>query len=150
MRGDNPLLPLFFIYTFMKGKIMKKTFIAVAEKSSDGYFAVKVPDVRGSYTQGTTIEEAQENISEALQEFVDVMANDGDEIPEPTCYEELIKEYPSPRYIPLFVPVFLKDKRARYNIMFDEGIMNEIDKQSSNRSAWLEDAAKAYLSRNNI
>ncbi len=129
---------------------MKKTYIAVAERAEEGGFVVEVPDIAGSFTQGKSIEDAQANINEALQEFIDVMIDDGDEIPEPRSYEEISAQYPAPEYIPLLVSVFLKDKRARYNIMFDEAIMNEIDKQSSNRSAWLEQAAKAYLSRNNI
>jgi hypothetical protein len=42
-------------------------FSVVVEKDKNGYFAF-VPELQGGYSQGTTYEEAMENISDAIRE----------------------------------------------------------------------------------
>lgn len=46
---------------------MKKySFTVVIEKDEDGMYVAEVPDLKGCYTQGKTLEEAMENIKEVI------------------------------------------------------------------------------------
>ncbi len=47
---------------------MKKyTFTVIVEKDEDGFYVAEVPDLKGCYTQGETLEEALENIKEVIE-----------------------------------------------------------------------------------
>ncbi len=124
---------------------MKKTFITLAEKSSDWGYSVFVPDIEGSFSQGKTLEEAKENITEALQEFIDVMVDDGDDIPTPRDYQALEKEYPASRYAPIFVNVLIKGKKKKYTVTLDADIVDQIKSEHGNLSGFLEESAKIRL-----
>lgn len=56
--------------------------------SSDGGFGVSIPDLSGCISQGETVEEALEMISDAKAAWIEVALEDGMEIPEPTPAEE--------------------------------------------------------------
>ena len=45
---------------------MARIFPVVIEKDSTGFFVISCPVLEGCYTQGTTIDEALENIKEAI------------------------------------------------------------------------------------
>ena len=44
----------------------KYNFTVIIEKDEDGMYVAEVPDMRGCYTQGTTIEEVLMNIKEVI------------------------------------------------------------------------------------
>lgn len=52
------------------------------EKDSDGYFAF-VPELQGCYSQGTTYEEAIENISDAIRLHIEERLQAGESIDSP-------------------------------------------------------------------
>ena len=56
-------------------------FSIVIEKDHDGYFAL-CPELQGCYTQGTTHEEAMENIKGAVRLHVEDRIEAGEEIPQ--------------------------------------------------------------------
>lgn len=41
-------------------------FTVLIERDEDGYYVVEVPDLKGCYTQGKSIEEAMKNIREVI------------------------------------------------------------------------------------
>lgn len=49
-----------------------KTFTVVIERDEDGYYVVNVPSLRGCHTQGKTLDEAIENIKEAIELCLEV------------------------------------------------------------------------------
>jgi len=57
-------------------------FSVVIEKDSDGYFAF-VPELQGCYSQGTTYEEALENISDAIRLHIEERLQTGERIDSP-------------------------------------------------------------------
>ncbi|MBI5410471.1 MAG: type II toxin-antitoxin system HicB family antitoxin [Nitrospirae bacterium] len=57
-------------------------FSAVVEKDQDGYFAF-CPEIQGCYTQGTTYEEALQNLKDAVRLHVEDRIQTGEEIPQP-------------------------------------------------------------------
>lgn len=53
----------------------------------DGGYSVEVPSLPGCFSQGDTMEEALSNIREAIDLYIEVLIEDGKEIPE---------DYPAP------------------------------------------------------
>ncbi len=64
---------------------MEKTqvlsYTVMFEKDPDGGYVAMVPTLSGCVTQGETIEEAKEHIKEAITLYLEVLKEDGDEIP---------------------------------------------------------------------
>lgn len=42
-------------------------FTVIIEKDEDGYYVAEVPDIKGCYTQGKTLEEVLKNIREVIE-----------------------------------------------------------------------------------
>ncbi len=55
--------------------------IAVEKGSDTEAFGVIVPDIQGCFSAGDTFEEALENIKEAIASHLEILAEDGEEIP---------------------------------------------------------------------
>ena len=51
------------------------TYKIVIEQDESGYFVAEVPAMPGCFSQGQTIEEAKENIKEAIEGWVEVMGD---------------------------------------------------------------------------
>ena len=58
-----------------------KSYLVIYEKSSTGYSAY-VPDLPGCISTGATKEETKVNIAEAIELHLEVMQEEGIEIPE--------------------------------------------------------------------
>ncbi len=82
---------------------------------------------------------------EALQQHVDLMAESGDKIPDPTDYENL--EPDADAVGPIWLEAVLPGRSKRINITLDENLIADIDANSTNRSAFLADAAREKLWR---
>ena len=46
---------------------MKKSFTVIIEKDENGTFIAEVPDLKGCYTQGETVEDAMKTITEVIE-----------------------------------------------------------------------------------
>jgi predicted RNase H-like HicB family nuclease len=46
---------------------MKREFYVLIEQDEDGYFVGEVPQLRGCYSQGKTLDELMNNIREVIQ-----------------------------------------------------------------------------------
>jgi predicted RNase H-like HicB family nuclease len=55
-----------------------KTFTVMFQPSQDGGVIASVPDLPGCVSQGDTMDEAQENIAQAIDHYFDVT---GEELP---------------------------------------------------------------------
>ena len=63
-----------------------KKFLVVIEQA-DGNYSAFVPDVDGCVATGDTIEEVLTVMKDALTGHLELMAEEGYDIPEPTCIE---------------------------------------------------------------
>ena len=45
----------------------KRIFTVLIEKDENGVYIAEVPDLKGCYTQGSTVEEAMKNIKEVIE-----------------------------------------------------------------------------------
>ncbi len=50
----------------------------------DGGYVVEVPSLPGCYSQGETVEEALENIKDAIQGYIEILEEDGEPVPPET------------------------------------------------------------------
>lgn len=60
-----------------------KEYLVIFEWAGTNY-SVYVPDLLGCVSTGKTIEEAEENVREAISLYMDVLRDEGKPIPEPT------------------------------------------------------------------
>ena len=54
----------------------KHTFTVVIEKDEDGIYVAEVPDLKGCYTQGATLEEVIRNIREVIELCLETQKSD--------------------------------------------------------------------------
>lgn len=59
-------------------------FKVILEPDETGGYVVSCPSLPGCYTQGDTIEEALENIKEAILLCLEDMESQGEEVPDPS------------------------------------------------------------------
>jgi predicted RNase H-like HicB family nuclease len=65
-------------------------YLVVFEKTSNNY-AAYVPDLPGLGVTGDTREEVEHNIRKALTWHLEAMTADGEPIPEPTSWAEMLE-----------------------------------------------------------
>ena len=69
---------------------MIKSYIGIIYKRPNSDYGVIFPDFLSCNTVRTTIDEATEMAAEALQLHIDCMIQDGEEIPEPSNFNDII------------------------------------------------------------
>jgi predicted RNase H-like HicB family nuclease len=96
---------------------MRKQYIALLHKADDAGYQVSFPDFPGAVTAAPTLDDALKRAGQALVLHVERMTEDGEPIPPPSGFSEIIKDYPDA--MPLLVPlplaktVFTKRRRVR-------------------------------------
>lgn len=66
-----------------------KKYLIVVEKTNSGYSAYS-PDLPGCGSAGSTPEEAESNIKEAIQFHIEGLKEEGFAIPEPRSYSSYV------------------------------------------------------------
>ena len=61
---------------------MRREFYVVVERDEDGFFVGEVPQLRGCYTQGRTMDELLDNIKEVIQLCLEEDPEVAEELPE--------------------------------------------------------------------
>ncbi len=57
------------------------TYTVIFEKAPEGGYVALVPALPGCMTQGETFEQAQERVKDAIQGYIEVLREDGEEVP---------------------------------------------------------------------
>ncbi len=65
-------------------------YLVIFEKANDNYSAYS-PDIPGCIATGSTRNEAEKNIKEAISFHIEGLAKDGLPIPEPSSFTEYIE-----------------------------------------------------------
>ena len=61
------------------------------EKAADGTIWAKVPDLDGCYSSGDTIDQAKENVKDAIVLYLEDLKDEGKPVPQPSLFKaELI------------------------------------------------------------
>lgn len=117
---------------------------AIVERGRRGY-GVFFPDLPGCTSAGDSVGEAALNAEEALAGHLLVSEQYGDDIPEPSDFEQIEVDPDVEEVARLLVRGERKGKAVRINITLDEGLLAAIDKVAANRSGFLADAARVAL-----
>lgn len=118
------------------------SYIGVIERGEHG-FGVFFPDVPGCVTAGDTLKEAMEQGEQALAAHLELLAQDGEDIPEASLEAQVDDDI---EVASLFLAhVELPGKTIRLNITMDEGLVARIDRVARNRSAFIAEAARERL-----
>jgi predicted RNase H-like HicB family nuclease len=118
------------------------TYVGVVERREHG-FGVFFPDVPGCVSAGDSLFHAMENGEQALAAHIELLAQEGDEIPEPSSDVAVDDDIDVASYF--LAHVELPGKTVRLNVTMDEGLVARIDRVARNRSAFLAEAARERL-----
>ena len=69
-----------------EGKIVKYPAVIDGER---GAYGVVIPDLRGAYAMGATVDEALADAEDMLPEFLEVLREHGTPIPTPSAAEDV-------------------------------------------------------------
>ena len=81
---------------------MRKHYIALVHKDDAG-FGVSFPDFPSAVTAAPTLDDAVKRAKQALALHVEGMAEDGEPIPPPSGFAEIIRHHPDA--MPVLVPL---------------------------------------------
>jgi predicted RNase H-like HicB family nuclease len=116
-------------------------YIAYLHKEKKSDYGVSFPDFPGCITAGKTLEEARRNAVEALTLHIEGMLEDGEELPEASCLDNLCRDPVLKDAVAFLVDINVSDKVERFNITARKSQMEEIDrlakKQKMTRSAYM-------------
>lgn len=75
------------------------SYTVIYEEDPEGGYVASVPYLPGCHTQGETIEEAEKNVQEAIELYLESLKELGEEIPqERKIFQGKVEvQYPSPR-----------------------------------------------------
>ncbi len=68
-------------FTYMKTAKMM-TYMVVFEPAEEGGYVASVPSLPGCVSEGETFEQVKQNIHEAIEGYLEVLAAHGDDIPQ--------------------------------------------------------------------
>ena len=108
-------------------------YIAYLHKEKKSDYGVSFPDFPGCITAGKTLEEARRNASEALTLHIEGMLEDGEEIPEASCLDNLSRDPVLKDAVAFLVDINVSDKVERFNITARKSQMEEIDRLAKQR-----------------
>jgi len=116
-------------------------YIAYLHKEKKSDYGVSFPDFPGCITAGKTLEEARRKAVEALTLHIEGMLEDGEEIPEASCLDNLSSDPVIKDAVAFLVDINVSDKVERFNITARKSQMEEIDRlakqQRMTRSAFM-------------
>ena len=128
-----------------------RVYRAILDQAGDGGYGVVFPEVPGCTSHGATPEQALAMGAEALAGHFELLARDGDPLPEPAPLDTplppaLVED--APIYVAL-VPVEVPGKALRINLSMEEGLVRRVDRAAErrgmSRSAFLAEGARRLL-----
>lgn len=130
--------------------------IAIEKGDETHAYGVTVPDLPGCFSAGDTFDEALKNASEAIHGFLQVLSDDGDEIPMPSSIESYVNDERFNGYIwsvaDIDIAPYLGSPH-KINVTLPSRLIAEVDafvsrkgSRFTTRSALLAEGAKFILS----
>jgi predicted RNase H-like HicB family nuclease len=124
------------------------TYFAVIHKDRDSDYGISFPDLPGCVSAGSSLAEVESMAREALAGHLELMRDEGMEIPAPSSYETVHAESSGDEGFEAVLLVTVPDKvrRVRVNMRFSELDLAIIDDAAAarglDRSAFLALAGK--------
>jgi predicted RNase H-like HicB family nuclease len=129
---------------------MARYYPAIIEQAKDG-FGVFFPDLPGCTSAGASLQEAARNAKEALQAHIDVTAEHGEALPEPSDLDGIVAEPDVVEVGRILVRAELPGRSVRVNITLPEELLTAIDRYAARtghtRSGLLAQAVRERMQR---
>jgi predicted RNase H-like HicB family nuclease len=124
-------------------------YAGLAEKVKNGY-TVFFPDFPGFGSSGNTLDQARKNAREGLIAHVELMLEDGENLPKAMSLDKVMKLPDAKGCIPLMISIIAPSGKAqRINITMDSALLEALDLAASDqhktRSALLAEATQKLL-----
>jgi predicted RNase H-like HicB family nuclease len=128
-------------------------YVALIHCDEGSDFGVSFPDFPGCVTAGVTLEEARSMAAEALALHVEGMIEDGEAIPVPSPFAQIMEERENRDAVAVLVSLPARTPRTvRVNITLAEDVLTEIDAYAEQhgltRSGFIVKAAKRVMAAN--
>lgn len=124
----------------------------VVHKDPDSDYGVTVPDLPGTFSAGETLDEALQEVAEAIETHLEGLLMDGEPIPSPQPVEDHQNnpEYAGGLWALVSIDLAkLSGKTKRVNITLPERVLSLVDKYASEngetRSGLIAQAALEYI-----
>ena len=123
------------------------------QKDEDSCYGVTVPDIPGCFSAGESLDEAMNNVQEAIAGHLEILAEDGELAPKPSTVDDHIKndEFAGTTwaYVDVDVSAFL-GKSEKATVTLPKLLITKIDALvaaggAKNRSSFLADSALKSL-----
>ena len=124
---------------------METHYVAIIEKETKSDWGIWFPDFDGCVSAGQTTAQAVKEGEAALQAHVDLMLEEGLELPVPSAIEKFFVRGDLSEHFPTLVKVHLPDRTKRLNITIDEALLKRIRAETGNVSQFLAGAARERL-----
>lgn len=118
---------------------------AIVEGDDDTGFSVFFPDLPGCTSGGADLQAAARNAEVGLTGHLRLMVEDGDPIPDPSDPRSIPADPEVQEVARIMVRAVLPSRSVRVNVSMDEDLLAEIDAVTTNRSAFLAEAARSEL-----
>jgi len=129
---------------------MVRYYPAIIEQAADG-FGVFFPDLPGCTSAGTSLQEAARNAEEALQAHIDLTAEHGEVLPDPSDLDRIATEPDVVEVGRILVRAELPGKSVRVNVTLPEELLAAIDRYAARtghtRSGLLAQAVRERMQR---
>jgi predicted RNase H-like HicB family nuclease len=126
-------------------------FPAIVERAADGGFGVFFPDLPGCTSGGDTVQEAARNAEEALQAHLELLAEGGDLLPDPSDLDATPRDPGVAEAVRLLVRAEPPGRAVRVNVTLPEDVLAAVDRHASRRgqtrSGFLAYAAREQMRR---
>ncbi len=109
---------------------MVRYYPAIVEQSTDG-FGVFFPDLPGCTSAGRSLQEAARNAEQALQAHIDLAAEHGEAIPDPSELDCIVTEPDVVEAARILVRAELPGRSVRVNITLPEELLTAVDRYAA-------------------
>ncbi len=129
---------------------MARYYPAIIERADQG-FGVFFPDLPGCTSAGTTVQEAARNAEDALQSHIDLAAEHGDPIPDPSELDQIAVDPDIVEAARILVRAEMPGRSVRVNITLPEELLATVDRYATragfSRSGLLAQAVRERMRR---
>ena len=123
-------------------------FPAIVETGDAPGYGVFFPDLPGLVSAGDSEQAAARNAEEALGAHLELMIEEGLDIPEPSALDRIEHDPEVREAARILVRAVVPSERVlRVNVTLPEDLVQRIDERTNNRSRFLAEAAEKLLGR---
>src|SRR4029453_7079284 len=106
-----------------------RQYIALIHKDAGSDYGVSFPDLPGVISAGKTLDEARDMGAEALALNLEGLAADGEDAPEPSSLEEIMKEAQNKYGVAVLIAAPAAEvESVRINVTMPADVLDQIDR----------------------